>query len=896
MMLNSTLRIRLPPGRSSARVGSSSQNQHSGGPEVLLTWLETQLGLCRVAAPKAHRITEYAGALETVPNAIFSRSLTTDRWATATELLARRDELRLAGWERDDGASLPALVRDLAKVEAIRTSVFPDEAQRLRDVLQAIADGQRLPKHQCILSSPVTSWPSLWQQVLSHLTIVVAEQMQPKAAAGTTLHAGQSIVRGGQPVELVQDESFRYIATRSETSACEFIAAALATGPSLLPETVVYCENEALALRLDACLDRIGLPTMGVSAQASAHPALQVLPLVLSLCWEPVDPKVLLDFLMLPVSPLRRHVSRRLIESLTQQPGLGSERWEETVADLCSPANDPDGKIGESLNNWLFGKRTPKNNVLASKDVRARCNLVSQWAMSRALMMEQAGDGQEELIASLLTASRYAAILGDLVESQGKDITEPQLARLYEEVVSDGIRITSLPEACGGPVHVRSLAEITTPFKRLIWLGLGAQDCAGSHWPVAELQSLKANGVDLDDGSRALTELRAAEARGFACIEQSLLAVLLPQDSAQRWHPIWLAMRRMLKDCETPPCLEELLCNGGTDAVRPYVVGTAEYTIDEAQGARLLWTVPATLLRDRETVSASELQDRLGCPLKWVLNYQAKIRPSAIAEIPESFQLKGTFCHGILERLFRDRSDLPSPGDAVALVGRLFDERLPLDAAPLAQPHHLRDRKRLRSELVNATRVLITTLSAGGYRITGIEVDVEGAAFGKKLGGSIDCLAEHTDGHEAVIDFKYAGRTKYQQLLIDGRAVQLATYAHGRSTRPGANGQYPRVAYLVLADGQLFTPSESPLRCDGVRHIVDGPAIRDVWKQFSDAIDASDGWLSGKEPIPARPLQDPAVWPQGVRIVLDADLPADKDQEPCRYCDYQKLCGFHQLQ
>jgi hypothetical protein len=282
-----TLYIRLAPGRSSPRVGSATLNEHVGGPEVLLSWLELQLGLTRQPVPKASRITEYAAALETVANATFSRSLAADRWASATELLARRDELRLAGWTGEDRASFPELVRDLAKVEASHKTVFPDEADRLGSVLQALTDGQRLPSHRCALYSPANSWPSLWQQVLSHMTIVAADDMQPNAAARTTLLVGQSIVRGGEPIELVQDESFRYIATRSETSACEFIAAALATDRDLLPETVVYCENEALALRLDACLDRIGLPTMGVLAQASAHPALQVLPLVLELCWEP---------------------------------------------------------------------------------------------------------------------------------------------------------------------------------------------------------------------------------------------------------------------------------------------------------------------------------------------------------------------------------------------------------------------------------------------------------------------------------------------------------------------------------------------------------------------------------------------------------------------------------
>jgi hypothetical protein len=101
---------------------------------------------------------------------------------------------------------------------------------------------------------------------------------------------------------------------------------------------------------------------------------------------------------------------------------------------------------------------------------------------------------------------------------------------------------------------------------------------------------------------------------------------------------------------------------------------------------------------------------------------------------------------------------------------------------------------------------------------------------------------------------------------------------------------------LVLADAQLYTPSGSPLSGDATRYIVDGPAIGVVWDRFSQAITAADSWLTGEQPIPARPLQAPAEWPQGVGLVLDGTLAADKPQEPCRYCNFGLLCGREGLQ
>lgn len=891
MLPETILHIRLTRGAARPGTGAPSMNEFHGGPETLLGWMETQLGLTCPNTHKANRVTEYANALNSVSDALFSTSMTTDRWATATELLSRRDELLLAGWDEADRDSLPPLVRDLSRAANGRTFMFPGEAGRLRRVLSALEQGQTLPAHRCMLFDAPEVWPVLWRIVLAKLTAVAPEGHHPLAPAGTSLHSAQAVVRGQGSSTIVQEPTFRYVVTRSETVACDFVAASLATTAEHLADTVIYCEDDNVALRLDACLQRIGLPTTGASALSRAHPVLQVLPLSLSLCWGPVDPQALLGFLTLPIKPLPQRVAARLADSLAQEPGLGSSKWEEAVTEICNKENDPDGKIRERLNTWLLCNRVSRGSAISSEMIGKRCGLVAQWATGRALLLADDPLTPPELVRALQIAAGQASLLGELAQSQGAEVSEPQLARLLDEALSIGIETTPCIEADGGPVRVRSLAEIVSPYKRLIWLGLGTADAPSCRWTASQLTQLRAAKLDLDDGSRQLSALRSAEARGFSFVEKSFLAVLIPKDLEKRWHPLWLAIRTVLQDCDSPPVLEDLIAADSGDALAPARFSISEQTIQPRHVARPLWTVPSEYLRDRTTVSATELQDRLACPLKWVFNHQAKLHPSPIADLPDTHQLKGTFCHSVLERVFGMGGPLPSTAAAVERVRQVFDTRLPLDAAPLAQADRLIERQKLRDELLSATRVLVEALSAGGYHIVGIEVEVSKEAFGKALNGWIDCVAARDDGSEAIVDFKYSGRNKYRDMIGDGKAVQLATYAYSRS--PDA-ATFPAVAYLILSDAQLLTPSGSPVVGGTASTEVVGPSIRTVWDDFSKAIDAADGWLTGGEPVPARPLQLSSQWPNGAKIVLDVEPKNGESQSVCRYCEYKRLCGLQE--
>lgn len=732
-----------------------------------------------------------------------------------------------------------------------------------------------------------------WQRVLARLTVESMEEPALNGPKSRSLHQAQSIVRGGVIGAIELDESLRYVHTLSQSAAVEFVAATLAENIAELHHTVIVCEDDCLAMQLDGCLARYGLPTMGASVNSPAHPVLQVLPLSLTLCWEPVDPQSLLDFLTLPICPIPRRAAVALAEALTREPGLGSGEWEQTLDSLCSDENDAYGKLRERLNSWLFCNRVRRDGMISTHSVRDRCALVAKWASGRAMLMAEQEEPQVLLINALFVAAGQAALLGVLAESQGSELSQPQLARLLEEALSTGVESVGSIQADGGPIHVRSLAEIIDACHRVIWLGLGTGDASACRWSTDQLNALRESGIQLNDGTHALTSLRTAEARGLCFVEDALVAVLLPQDAEKRWHPIWLAIRTALSESarDNPPVLENLIQSGDVSSLSPFTFAIESKPVQAPQGLRPVWDIPVHLLTDRETVSATELQDRLACPLKWVFNYQAKLRSSSIAQLPNDFLLKGSFCHKVLEYVFGNGDELSSVDDAVARVEQVFDERLPLDAAPFAQPDKYLDRQKLRKDLSHATRVLVSTLKSGGYHIKGLEVEVRGEAFDKPFIGSIDCLAERDGGEEAIVDFKY-GSKKYEQWIADGKAVQLATYAFSRSKE---SGRFPAVAYLVLADGLFYTPSGGPVHGDDNRTVVQGPSIQAVWSEFESAISGAESWLTEDGRVPARPLQTLEEWPSRTRIVLETNLKPTECQSVCKYCDYQHLCGLRQL-
>jgi hypothetical protein len=112
------------------------------GPAGMLGLLESRLGLSAPPVRQARRIDENMKRMELCDSddAWFHRSFSTDPWSTAKQMLEWRDELVESGWNGEPMDSLLPRLRALSEIERADLSLSRGEADRLRDVANALSE------------------------------------------------------------------------------------------------------------------------------------------------------------------------------------------------------------------------------------------------------------------------------------------------------------------------------------------------------------------------------------------------------------------------------------------------------------------------------------------------------------------------------------------------------------------------------------------------------------------------------------------------------------------------------------------------------------------------------------------------------------------------------------
>lgn len=92
----------------------------------------------------------------------------------------------------------------------------------------------------------------------------------------------------------------------------------------LNPKAHVICSNPHL---LNEALRTFNKPTLSSGSPSQWGASRQLLPLMISLLWDPVSPQILLNFLCHPLCPLPYVFRNRLADVVSQEPGVGGKAW-----------------------------------------------------------------------------------------------------------------------------------------------------------------------------------------------------------------------------------------------------------------------------------------------------------------------------------------------------------------------------------------------------------------------------------------------------------------------------------------------------------------------------------------------------------------------------------------
>src|SRR6185503_5556914 len=114
-----------------------------------------------------------------------------------------------------------------------------------------------------------------------------------------------------------------------------------------ISDTVVIAERDGVIV--DNALERVGLPRTGFQHHSRFRAVTQVLKLCLALVWDPIDPRLLLQFLIHPVGPLPRHVRSELAAAVAREPGIGGTAWREALVRIAERERTRYGKSDEEV-------------------------------------------------------------------------------------------------------------------------------------------------------------------------------------------------------------------------------------------------------------------------------------------------------------------------------------------------------------------------------------------------------------------------------------------------------------------------------------------------------------------------------------------------------------------
>ena len=176
---------------------------------------------------------------------------------------------------------------------------------------------------------------------------------------------------------------------------------------------------------IDNALIQEGLPSLGILSASLARPSLQILKLVTTFLWQPIDPYKILEFVSLTVKPLRDDLAFQIAIQIARTPGINSQGWRIMIgryfANLEEQAqNDTTidvASVRSQFDFWFNRRRFDVSRTVPKKDAIEIFEYLQNWAI------EEFQDSNEKN-TSMIVLSDQARRVKDLLEALPQATTQ----------------------------------------------------------------------------------------------------------------------------------------------------------------------------------------------------------------------------------------------------------------------------------------------------------------------------------------------------------------------------------------------------------------------------------------------------------------------------------------
>ena len=802
------------------------------GQQNLLNLLEIHLGLVGHPNNNTHiRIEQYRQALRkyltTNPNAFYKTSFEADELATASALLERRDELVLANWNFEIEEKLPVRLHTLAAIEAELNQKQEEAplrlnlgfADRFQLVIKAL-ETESTPIEKIFLNEPLEILPQYLKNLFYELgnqgVLIEALTLNSdfdNSDLGQFRKALFNKKNGKRTkIQAKADGSLVIIEAKRETEAAEFLAKLFRENRDFKPLCLIPEKNRML----DNALIQEGLPSLGIQSASLARPVLQILKLVTTFLWRPIDPFKIMEFVSLAVKPLRDDLANLIAAEMAQTPGLRSDRWEMLIRTYFedlekSAAVDSSIKIKEvkkQYDFWFRRQRYNINSVVPKKEVLEIFEYVSDWAIKE---FENLGSKQASLLVLSEQARRICELLNAFPETE-THLSHLQLERIVKTIYEPSPVTFKEQELNHLPLVHHSSAVIQS-VDNLVWWNFSQNetDHFFARWYKKEEEFLSSKNITLQSPLEENQLLLWQRPRAILhCQNRLFLIVSKVVDGKEvQPHPLYSDLEATFEN------LADLTYRVNASSSQTIL---SEFNICDnisIQTKNLGQPKPyITIENDKdistiETETFTSLESLFYYPYKWVFKYRLGLMKTSILSVVKEPTLMGNLAHRLFEIMFNQADVLDWDRTKVQdWVNQNIKQLLEREGAVLLMYGREPEKTAFINTLQYSAWTLINMIRSNGWKIEATEKPIEGDFNGKRIKAKADLVLKNDKGQFTILDLKWRGSSRRQNMIKSKEDLQLVMYAM-LLTQDDAVAQ---TAFYIIQDAKMIARNNAAFK------------------------------------------------------------------------------------
>ncbi len=796
--------------------------------------LESWLGLATPAEEMEYlRVEQYRQVIlnflankDQCEEVFFRKSFEADQFATATELLARRDELLLAGWNFNFNQDTPERLRTIASLEIgqkkINPGFFPGQAERFTAIMN-ILELRSIPVEEIWLHEPIELLPlhfaRIFQKLSKTIGIQQLHQNGHQATSDSDLAGLQNRLQTKSGDELPaklqprRDGSLVLLRARRNMDAAAWLAKLLSKNREFRPVCIISDRSRALEM----AMVNEGLPALGLQSASLARPTLQILKLATTFLWRPIDPYKILEFVSLAIKPLNDELALRLAYHIAQTPGIKGEGWYSIVntffrewqEDLASPTDINEAR--KQYNFWFERQGYDLDQKVPVTEPLEIFRFLSNWARRKY-------DELEAKNPSLLVLSEQAKRIAGLLDTiPEKEVSQLDLERIVRTIYEPSPVVFREREA-GHLPYSKHPGGLSQKYADMVWWNFTQSEPVHFYtlWYADERRHLEKLGITLSNIEREnglhlwqnLRPILAATGRLILVIPDSI------QGEPVNPHPLYADIQATFED------INQFTINIDSGFGEDVFSNVFSLPIRVNLAAQPL-TKPGPFINIRPVRSDPEnhetytsLESLFYFPYQWVFKYRLKLNKSSILSVVSDNTLKGNLAHRVLEKLLKEEIHSFTQESVNEWINNETRKLFHNEGSVLLMYGREPERVAFANTMKFAAWSLLSHIRENGWTVADTELRLEGQFSirdnlnnGNPIKGIADLVL--TRGEEkAVVDIKWRGTRYREEKLRNEEDLQLVMYSRLLMD----NHQWPHTAFFVVNRGKMIARNNLAFR------------------------------------------------------------------------------------